>query len=122
MNTLDVLNSAKALLASLGQPVYLSDLLATDTQGRLKLPDDSAQFVIHALVGSPNHEWGATTYAEVRIQIDAYSTVEGHALAMLQAAAPLLVSGNFWPGLMVPHSRDGPYTGYGQHWNRNTSP
>jgi hypothetical protein len=122
VNTLDVLNTAKTLLAPLGQPVHLADLLVIDAQGRLKLPDDDAQFVIHTITGTPNHEWGATTYGDVRVQIDAYSVVEGHALAMLQAAAPLLVAGKFRPGLLVPHARDGPYTGYGQLWDRGTSP
>ena len=122
MNALDVINAAAALIAPLGQPVHIADLLATDASGRLKIPDDHAQYIIHTITGTPNHEWGQTTYGDVRLQIDAYSTVEGHALAMLEAAAPLLVAGKFRPGLLVPHSRDGPYTGYGQLWDRGTSP
>ena len=122
MNVLDVINAAVALLEPLGQPVYIADLLDTDAQGRLKLPDDHAQYTIRTVTSTPRHEWGTTRLGTVRIQLNAFSTVEGHALAMLQAAAPLLVAGKFLPGLLTSMPRDGPYTGYAQLWDRNTSP
>jgi hypothetical protein len=121
MNTLAVINAARTLLAPLTFPVYVGDQLATDAQGLLKLPDDAAQFVLHTTFAQPTHQWGKATHGNVRLQLQAFSRVEGHALAMLQAAQPLLVAGKFVPGLVTPLGRDGPYTGYAQAFERTTA-
>lgn len=120
MNALQVINAARDLLVPLGHPVYIADFLNTDESGRLQLPEDVSHYVIHAITGTPEHEWGTTRFASVQLQVNAHSRVEGEALAMLQAASPALVAGKFLPGILVALARDGPYTGYAQAYERKT--
>ena len=118
MNALAVINAARDLLTPLGHPVYIAELLNTDEDGRLQLPQDVSQFILHIILGEPEHQWGSTRFGDVRIQVNAFSRVEGEALAMLQAASPALVAGKFIPGVLVDMPRDGIYTGYAQRFNR----
>ena len=123
MNALEVINLARATLAAGTEyPTYVGDTLDTDAHGRLKVPDDPAQFIIHTVSGDPNHEWGSTRYGLVRLQVNAFSVVEGEALAMLALAESLLASERFIPKILVNLARDGPYTGYAQDFERGTSP
>jgi hypothetical protein len=119
MSILTVANAARALLEPLGYPVHHGDELATDERGLLKVPDDPAQFILHVITREPYHEWGGTRYGTVTIQVNAFSRVEGEALAMLAAAEPLLVAGRFTPGRSRGMPRDGPYTGHAQDFERN---
>ena len=121
MNALDVINLTKSTLEPLGQPVHVRDFLRTNEQGKTIVPDDAAQFVLDLITGEPEHEWGKSTHATVTVQVAAYSTTEGHALAMLQAAQPLLVTERFVPRILVAMPRDGPYTGYAQRFDRSTA-
>lgn len=118
MNALQVINAAKTLLEPLGHPVHIADLLNTDDDGRLQLPQDVSHYVIHTITGTPEHEWGSTRFASVQLQVNAHSRIEGEALAMLAVAGPALVAGRFLPGLLVHLARDGPYTGYAQAFER----
>ena len=121
MNALDVLNAVSELLEPLEYPVYVGDTLLTDANGLLTLPNDADQFVLHTILGTPSHEWGITRYGTVRIQVNAFSTTEGQALAMLADAEPLLAGAKFTPGILTNLGRDGPYTGYAQAFDRNTA-
>jgi len=122
MDALDVINDAKTLLETLSYPVYLSEFLTTDANGLLELPGDESEFVLHVLTGEADHEWGKLTGGNVVLQVNAYSTVPGEGLAMLQAAAPLLASAKFVPRVLMSMPRDGPYTGYAQRFERRTTP
>ena len=119
MNALEVINAARAILATLTYPVHVGDTLATDASGRLKVPDDPSQFIIHTILGAPEHQWGTTRFGTVTLQVNAFSTIEGRALAMLQAAEPLLAAARFIPRTLSSLPRDGPYTGYAQRFERN---
>lgn len=120
MNALEVINAARAILASTGTPTHNGDTLTTDASGRLKAPTDPKHYVIHTILGTPTHEWGQTTHGTVRIQVNAFSIVEGEPLAMLATASPLLAAARFIPGALTSLGRDGPYTGYAQAFERTT--
>jgi hypothetical protein len=118
VNALAVLNAARTILAPLTYPVYVGDTLRTDANGLLTLPNATSQFVLHTILGTPNHQWGRTTFGTVRIQVNAFSTIEGRALAMLAAAEPLLTAAKFTPLALTSLGRDDPYTGYAQTFER----
>ncbi len=118
MNALAVINAARALLTPLGHPVHVGDTLDTNAAGLLKLPTDASQFVLHTILGAPEHQWGTTRYAVVTVQVDAFSRTEGEPLAMLALAQPALTAGKFIPGALTRLGRDGPYTGYAQRFER----
>lgn len=118
MNT--ALTRAKAALYTMTVPVYLGEFLDTDTDGLLVLPDDKSFIVLHGITGVPNFEWANYSYDENRIQVNAYSRVEGTAAALLETAKPLLVAARFRPGITTNLGRDGPYTAMSQDWEVNT--
>ena len=118
MNTLTVLNTARTLLQTLSLPVHIGDTLTTDANGLLEVPDDPAQYVLHTVLGVPEHAWGTSRYGTTRVQVNASSVIEGQALAMLAAAEPVLVAGKFVPGNVTSIGRDGPYTAYAQTFER----
>lgn len=121
MNTLTVINHAAQLLGTTSYPVHIAQLLNTDDDGNLQLPTDPSAFVIHLITGTPYHEWGATPLSTVRLQIDAWSSTPGEALAMLNTAAPLLAASKWTPGVLRNLGRDGQYTGAAQDFERGTS-
>jgi hypothetical protein len=120
VNALDVITDARDLLELTSYPVHIADTLETDANGLLAVPDDPSQYVLHTILGTPEHQWGTTRFGTVRIQVNAFSVVEGEALAMLAAAEPLLVAAKFIPLALESLGRDGPYTGYAQAFERNT--
>lgn len=118
MNT--ALTRAKAALYTMTVPVYLGEFLDTDTDGLLVLPDDKSFIVLHGITGAPNFEWANYSYDTTRVQVNAYSRVEGTAAALLETAKPLLVAARFRPGITTNLGRDGPYTAMSQDWEVNT--
>lgn len=118
MNT--ALTRAKAALYTMTVPVYLGEFLDTDTDGLLVLPDDKSFIVLHGITGVPNFEWANYSYDTTRVQVNAYSRVEGTAAALLETAKPLLVAARFRPGITTNLGRDGPYTAMSQDWEVNT--
>jgi len=120
VNTLTVINDAATILEATGKPVHIAALLHVDADGRLELPDDPAAFVLHLITGTPNHEWGQTTYGTVRLQVDAWSSTPGEALAMLATAGPLLAANKWIPGVLRDLGRDGPWSGAAQDFERGT--
>lgn len=120
MNTLTVINDAAQKLGTTSYPVHIAQLLNVDEDGKLQLPDDPAAFVLHLITGTPNHEWGQTTYGTVRLQVDAWSSTPGEALSMLQAAEPLLAASKWIPGVLRNLGRDGPWSGAAQDFERGT--
>lgn len=119
MNTNAPLNAAKTALAPTGKPVYFASVLETNGDGLLQPPQDATFYVLHLIVGAPNFEWGTERYGLVSIRVDAWSTVEGQARAMLQTATPLLIAARFTPGPLVDLGRYRTLTGAGQTWERN---
>jgi hypothetical protein len=118
MSTLDVLNAAKTALGA-SIPVYFGEQLATDASGNLIPPTDARYFVLHLITREPAHEWATVRFGTVRVQLDAWSRTDGDAQAMLASAEPPLVSAKFIPLVTRALSRDGPYTGAAQDFERN---
>lgn len=118
MNT--ALKRARAALYAFTVPVYLAEFLATDDDGLLILPSDKSFVVLHAITAVPTFEWGTYSFDDNRIQVNAFSRVEGTAMALLDAAKPLLAAAKFRPGITTNLGRDGPYTGASQDWEVNT--
>lgn len=118
MNT--ALARAKAALYTLTVPVYLAEFLDTDSDGFLVLPDDKSFIVLHGITAVPTFEWANYSYDGNRIQVNAYSRVEGTPSALLTAAKPLLTAARFRPGVTTNLGRDGPYTAMSQDWEVNT--
>lgn len=118
MNT--ALKRARAALYGFTAPVYLAEFLATDGDGLLVLPSDKSFVVLHAITAVPTFEWGNYSYDTTRVQVNAYSRVEGTAAALLETAKPLLVAARFRPGITTNLGRDGPYTAMSQDWEVNT--
>lgn len=122
MSTLAVLNDAKATLEdATSYPVYIADLLNVDVDGRLQVPNDPSQFIIHLILDNPTYEWGHLKYSDVRLQVDAWSVTEGEALAMLGLAKTALVAKSYIPLALTRLGRDGASTGYTQDFERGTS-
>lgn len=121
MSTVDVLNTVAATLAPLSYPVHLAEFLRTNAAGLLEIPDEPDQFIVHLITGEPEHEWGSTRFTTVTVQLDAFSTTQGTALAMLDAARPLLTAARFIPGRLRALDRDGAYTGAAQDYERGTA-
>jgi len=124
VNTLKPLQDARAALLTLGKPVHYGDSLDKDSSGYVRLPQDPAFFVLHLVTGSPNFEWGATTYGVARIQVSAWAVIEGEAQAMLAASAPHLIAARFTPNLIAALGRTTSggaaqaWTGAAQTWER----
>lgn len=118
MNTLATRNAAKTALAGTGKPVYFADTLDADANGLLQPPKDAAFYVLHLVVGSPTFEWGTERYGLVRIQVDAWSAIEGEPESMLAAATPLLIAARFAPGPRRSLGRYRRLTGAAQDWER----
>lgn len=120
MNALAVINDAASLLGTTSYPVRIAALLNVDEDGKLELPDDPASFVLHLITGEPYHEWGQTPLSTVRLQIDAWSSTPGEALAMLATAGPLLAANKWIPGVLRNLGRDGQWSGAAQDFERGT--
>lgn len=118
MNT--ALKRARGALYTLTVPVYLGEFLATDDDGLLILPSDKSFIVLHGITAVPDFQWGNYSFDENRIQVNAFSRVEGTANALLDAAKPLLTAAKFTPGITTNLGRDGPYTGVSQDWEVKT--
>ena len=120
MNALAVINTARAILAGTAYPAYLGDTLETNADGLVTLPADASAFVLDTIIGTPEHQWGTTRFGTIRIQVNAFSRIEGQALAMLAIAEPLLVAVAFVPFPLTPLGRVGDLTGYAQDFERTT--
>ena len=120
MNALAVINAARTILQTTSLPAHLGDQLATDANGLVTLPTDPAFYVLDTITGTPEHQWGTTRFGTVRIQVSAFSRVEGQALAMLANAEPLLTAATFIPLDITSLGRDGDLTGYAQDFERGT--
>lgn len=120
MNVLAVINAARTIIDTTTFPTYLSDTLVTDADGLVTLPTSPAFFVIDTITAVPEHQWGTTRFGTVRIQVSAFSRVEGQALAMLATIEPLLTAATFIPFGVTPLGRDGDLTGYAQDFERGT--
>jgi len=118
MSTLTVLNDMLTNVLSLGYPAYLGDFLDVDENGLLKLPDDPAHYTLNAITDSPDHAWGTVRYSSVRVQLQAWSRIEGEALTMLETAQAVLATRKYTPLAVVNLRRDGEYTGYAQDFER----
>ena len=114
------LNAARAALQPLGVPIFLGMFLATDSDGMLILPEDETFIVLHGITSIPYFEWRNYSFDERRIQVNAFSKVEGTANALLNQAKPLLTAARFTPGISNDLGRDGDYTGASQDWEVNT--
>lgn len=121
MNALAVINDAAQKLGTTSYPVHIAALLHVDEDGKLELPNDPAAFVLHLITGEPHHEWGSTPLSTVRLQIDAWSSTPGEALAMLSTAQPLLAASKWIPGVLRNLGRDGQYQGAAQDFERGTT-
>lgn len=120
MNALAVINAARTILQTTAYPAHLGDLLATDANGLVTLPTGPAFYVLDTITGTPEHQWGTTRYGTVRIQVSAFSRVEGQALAMLHTAEPLLAAATFIPLDVTSLGRTNDLTGYAQDFERTT--
>ena len=120
MNALAVINAARTILAGTTYPAYLGDTLETDADGLVTLPADASAFVLDTITGTPEHQWGTTRFGTVRIQVSAFSRIEGQALAMLATASPLLAAATFIPLDITTLGRAGDLTGYAQDFERTT--
>lgn len=109
-----------ALEGGIGVPVYLGMFLNVNEDGLLVLPDDESQIVLHAITGDATHEWANYSFDTVRVQVNAFSRVEGTQNALLVAARPLLTAAKFIPRMTRSLARDGPYLGAAQDWEVNT--
>ena len=114
------LNAARAALQPLGVPIFLGMFLATDEDGYLILPEDESFIVLHGITSVPDFEWGNYSYDENRVQVNAFSRIEGTASALLNAAKPLLTAAKFIPGITSNLGREGAYTGASQDWEVKT--
>src|SRR5690606_34300053 len=103
------------------KPVRIAELLATDSSGKLELPDDPAAYVIHLITGEPYNQWGQTPFSTIRIQVDAWSSTPGEALAMLNTAQPILAATKWTPAVLRKLGRDGAYSGAAQDFERGTT-
>lgn len=123
MSTLAVLNEAATALEGVigNYPVHLAEFLAVDDDGNLVIPDDPAHFTLSLITATPVHEWDHVKYRDVRIQVSAWSTTEGTALAMLAAAEAALVALDYRPLPLRALGRDGAYTGAAQDYERSTA-
>lgn len=121
MNALAVINDAAQKLETTSYPVHIAQLLKVDDDGKLDLPSDPASFVLHLITGEPYHEWGSTPFSTVRLQVDAWSSTPGEALAMLATAAPLLAASKWIPGVLRNLGRDGQWQGAAQDFERGTT-
>jgi len=125
VNTLKPLQDARTALQTLGKPVHYGDSLDKDNSGHVRLPQDPAFYVLHLVTGSPGFDWGATTFGVARIQVSAWSIIEGEAQAMLAAAAAHLIGARFTPNIIVALGRTTTaggaatsWTGAAQAWER----
>lgn len=129
MNTLAAMQAARTALLTLSKPVHFGSALDVDANGYAQLPNQPAFYVIDLIVGSPNFAWGTARYGDVTLQINAFSRVDGEALAMLAAAATPLISARFAPGPLVDlgrgrasnrriHTGGTAYSGAAQDWER----
>lgn len=113
------LTAAMNALATVGKPTYLGMFLDTDADGLLVLPTDATFIVLHAISAAAEYEWRNYTFDTVRIQVNAYSRIEGAADALLTAAKPLLVAARFTPRNTRTLGREGAYTAVAQDWEVN---
>lgn len=118
-----VLNEIITALAGISgdYPIHLADFLNVDAEGQLQLPDEDEQFVLYLITGTPTHEWDSVRYRDVRVQLNAWSNVEGNATVMLQAAEDALVAINYRPLVRRSLGRDGGWTGAAQDFERTTT-
>lgn len=123
MSTLAVLNEVVTALTGVtgSHPVYISEFLPVNDDGQLQLPDDPSQYVLTLITATPTHEWDSIRYRDVRVQINAWSTTEGTAIAMLTAAETALVALHYHPLPLRSVGRDGQYTGAAQDFERSTT-
>ena len=123
MSAITVLNEVVTTLAGISgdYPVHLADFLNVDAEGNLQLPEDDEQFVLYLITATPIHEWDTVRYRDVRIQLNAWSNVEGNAVVMLQAAEDALVAANYRPLPLRSLGRDGSWTGAAQDFERTTA-
>jgi hypothetical protein len=105
MSVRAVLDLVKSLLSSpsstlqlqLKCGVYLALELPRKADGTLTLPTETRQIVIHLITDLPSFEWGVDKGKDVRVQVDAWATVPGDALRMLELAEALLKPHRFIP-------------------------
>lgn len=116
------MNQARNAVAGVGSGynAYIAEFLKTDANGKLDVPRDRDMFVLHLITSAPTHEWGKVRFRDVRVQVNAYSRVEGNALFMLNLAEPALVALAFIPFQIINLGRDGSYVGYAQDFERGT--